>query len=189
MAFLEQVEKIPVKQRLLALAVAVALLGAAYWYLLYDPTAKQIASQRGRLGTLEGEVTTLRAIEAKNREFEQMIKEKRVQLEAARQQLPGEKEIPKLLEEIARFGKEAGIEFISFRPGVEVTKDFYNEVPMSLALRGPYHNVGLFLDKISHYPRIISVSNLAMGTPVEKEGYLMLTATCVATTYRYVESK
>ena len=60
---------------------------------------------------------------------------------------------------------------------------------MALAIRGPFHNIGLFLDKISHYPRIISVSNLTMGNPVEKEGYLMLTSTCTATTYRYVQAK
>jgi type IV pilus assembly protein PilO len=58
---------------------------------------------------------------------------------------------------------------------------------MSLALRGPFHNIGTFLNLLSHYQRIISVSDLAMGTPTEKEGYLMLTSSCLATTYRYVE--
>jgi len=186
---LEQFEKIPVKQRALVLGLVVALLAVGFYYGLYAPKAAMIKSGQARLATLTSEVQNLQTIEAKNKEFQRMIGELKGQLEQAREQLPGEREIPLLLEQIARFGKEAGIEFISFRPSGEVPKDFYNEVPMALALRGPFHNIGLFLDKLSHHPRIISVSNLTMGSPVEKEGYLMLTSTCTATTYRYVQAK
>lgn len=186
-AILEQIEKVPVKQRGLILGVLVILLGAGFYMLLYKPKADEIKAKKGILATLNTEVQDLRIIEAKNKEFKRMIADLKGQLEAARQQLPGEKDIPKMLEEIAHFGREAGVEFISFRPGSEVKQDFYNEVPMSLSIRGPFHNIGLFLDKISHYQRIISVSNLSMGSPSEKEGYLMLTSSCLATTYRYVE--
>jgi type IV pilus assembly protein PilO len=185
----EQFENVPPKQRALVLALLLALLGVGFFYLVYKPKAAQIKADKARLAQLTSEVQNLQAIEAQNLKFKRMIAELSGQLDQARQQLPGEREIPILLEQIARFGKEAGIEFISFRPSPEVARDFYNDVPMALALRGPFHNIGLFLDKISHYPRIISVSNLTMGNPVEKEGYLMLTSTCTATTYRYVQAK
>ncbi len=186
---IEQFEKIPLKQRGIALGAVLVMITVAFWYLLYQPKAKLIKGEQSRLATLSSEVKNLQTIEAQNIKFKQMIGELSGQLDQARQQLPGEREIPILLEQIAHFGKEAGIEFISFRPTAEIKKDFYNEVPMALAIRGPFHNIGLFLDKISHYPRIISVSNLAMGSPTEKEGYLMLTSTCTATTYRYVQAK
>ena len=188
-SIVEQLEKVPLKQRLLVLGMLLVMMGVAFYYLVYMPKAALIASGRTRLNALSSEVQVLQTIEAKNKEYKRMIAELSGQLDQARQQLPGEREIPVLLEQIAHFGKEAGIEFISFRPAPEVVKDFYNEVPMVLAIRGPYHNIGLFLDKISHYPRIISVSNLTLGNPVEKEGYLMLTSTCTATTYRYVQAK
>ena len=188
-SMMEQFEKIPLKQRALALGILLAMIAVGFYYLVYMPKATLITSSRNRLNTLSSEVQVLQTIEAKNKEYKRMIADLSGQLDQARLQLPGEREIPVLLEQIARFGKEAGIEFISFRPSPEVQKDFYNEVPMALAIRGPFHNIGLFLDKISHYPRIISVSNLTMGNPVEKEGYLMLTSTCTATTYRYVQAK
>lgn len=188
-SILEQFEKIPLKQRGLILGLVCALIGVGFYYLVYQPKAVQIQAQQGRLTALTSEVQNLQTIEAKNKEFKRMIAELKLQLDSARQQLPGEREIPILLEQIAHFGREAGVEFISFRPGAEVTRDFYNEVPMALAIRGPFHNIGMFLDKISHYPRIISVLNLTMGNPLEKEGYLMLTSTCTATTYRYVQAK
>lgn len=188
-AIVDQFERVPQKQRVLVLVLLLALLGVGFYYLVYKPKAAQIKSAKAQLAQLTTEVQNLQAIEAQNLKFKQMIAELNGKLDQARQQLPGEREIPILLEQIARFGKEAGVEFISFRPAPEVAKDFYNEVPMALALRGPYHNIGLFLDKISHYPRVISISNLTMGNAVEKEGYLMLTSTCTATTYRYVQAK
>lgn len=188
-SILEQFEKVPLKQRALVLGMLMIMLVVGFWYLLYQPKATRIKSEQGRLTALTGEVQGLQAIEKQNKKFKEMIAELSGQLDQARQQLPGDREIPILLEQIARFGKEAGVEFISFRPAAETPKDFYNEVPMALAIRGPFHNIGIFLDKISHYPRIISVSNLTMGSPVEKEGYLMLTSTCTATTYRYVQTK
>jgi len=186
---IEQFEKIQLKQRALALAMLLILIGVGFFYFIYAPKAAKIKADRNRLNTLASEVQVLQTIEAKNKEYKRMIADLSGQLDQARLQLPGEREIPVLLEQIARFGKEAGIEFMSFRPQSEIPKDFYNEVPMSLSIRGPFHNIGLFLDKISHYPRIISVSNLTMTNPVEKEGYLMLTSTCTATTYRYVQAK
>jgi len=188
-SILEQFEKVPLKQRALVLAMLLVMIGVAFYYFLYMPKAAQITAGKNRLNTLTSEVQVLQTIEAKNKEYKRMIAELSSQLDQARLQLPGEREIPVLLEQIARFGQETGIEFISFRPSPEIPKDFYNEVPMALAIRGPFHNIGLFLDKISHYPRIISVSNLAMSNPVVKEGYLMLTSTCTATTYRYVQAK
>ncbi len=186
---IELFEKTPLKQRLIVLAVLLVMIGGGFYYLVYMPKDASIKRERNRLNSLTSEVQVLQTIEAKNKEYKRMIAELSAQLDQARLQLPGEREIPVLLEQIARFGKEAGVEFMSFRPSAEVQKDFYNEVPMALAIRGPFHNIGLFLDKISHYPRIVSISNLTMGNPVEKEGYLMLTSNCTATTYRYVQAQ
>ena len=188
-SLIEQFEKVPLKQRGIVLGVLLALIVGLFWQLLYQPQAAKIKVDQGRLASLTSEVKNLQTIEAQNLKFKQMIADLTTQLDQARKQLPGERDIPQLLEQIAMFGKESGIELASFRPATEVKKDFYNEVPMALSIRGPFHNIGVFLDKISHYPRIISVQSLTMGSPSEREGYLMLNANCTATTYRYVQAK
>ena len=189
MAILEQFEKVPLRQRALVLGLVVALVGVGFWYFVWQPKTTQIAAAQERFVALDGEVKNLQTIEARNKEFRQRIAELRVQLDAARQQLPGQREIERLLELFAKFGGEVGVEIASFRPQAEASKGFYNEVPMSLALRGPFHNVGLFLDRVSHYPRIISIASLSLGGAAEKEGVMLLNAHSTATTYRYVESK
>jgi len=189
MAVLEQFEKVPVKQRLMVLGIVVALVLAGFWYFVWAPKTKKIRIAQTQYQNLANEVQTLQTIEAQNKEFQQENAELRVQLDAARQQLPGQREIERILELFAGFGHQVGVEIAAFRPQSEISRGFYNEVPMSLSLRGPFHSVALFLDRISHYPRIISVSSLSLGGATEKEGALLLNATCTATTYRYVESK
>lgn len=188
MAVLEQFEKVPLKQRLLVLGLVVGLIGVGFWYLVWQPKSSQIAAAEQNFAKLDGEVKNLRTIEAKNKEFQQRIAELRVQLEAARQQLPGQREIERLLELFSVFGREVGVEISSFRPQSEQSKGFYNEVPMSLALRGPFHSIGLFLDRISHHSRIISIDSLSLGGVADREGAILLNAGCTATTYRYVEA-
>jgi len=189
MAVLEQFEKVPIKQRLLVLGLVVALVAAAFWYTVWSPKTKQINIAQTQFQNLDAEVQNLRTIEAKNKEFQERNAELRVQLDAARQQLPGQREIERILELFAGFGHQVGVEIAAFRPQSEQSRGFYNEVPMALSLRGPFHSIGLFLDRISQYPRIISVSSLSLGGGTEKEGALLLNATCTATTYRYVESQ
>ena len=187
MAILDKIEGIPVIQRAGILALVVLLIIGGYWQLSYKKKQIRIKVLQGQLSQLNTELQNLRAIEKKLPEFKSMIVDLQDQLSVARAQLPLEKEIPKLLNDISDFGKKSGMEFISFRPGTERPKGFYTEVPMTLAIKGPFHNLAGFLDEISHYKRIIKVSNLSIGGAVEKEGYVVVRSTAQATTYRYVE--
>jgi type IV pilus assembly protein PilO len=187
MAILDKIEGIPAIQRAGILALVVLLIIGGYWQLSYKKKQIRIKVLQGQLSKLNTELQNLRAIEKKLPEFKSMIVDLQDQLSVARAQLPLEKEIPKLLKDISDFGKKSGMEFISFRPGTERPKGFYTEVPMTLAIKGPFHNLAGFLDEISHYKRIIKVSNLSIGGAVEKEGYVVVRSTAQATTYRYVE--
>ena len=187
MAILDKIEELPPKQRLIAVAVILVLMAGGFYQFVYTKKAKAIEVQQAQLTQLNTELQDLRAIQKKLEEFKSMIVELEAQLVGAQRQLPRKREIPKLLNDISRFGKESGMEFISFRPATEIVRGFYAEVPISLVISGPFHNMATFLDKITHYPRIIKVTSLALGGAKEIEGHVMLRATCQATTYRYID--
>lgn len=103
--------------------------------------------------------------------------------------LPKSQEIPVLLRNISDLGKQSGLDFLSFIPGVETPKDFYAEIPIDIKIRGPYHNLGLFLDKISKLERIVSVNNIKTEK-VDLEGNeILLTSSCRLITYRFTNVK
>jgi type IV pilus assembly protein PilO len=187
MAILDRIEELPTKQRLLIVGVLlIAMIGGFYQFIYKKKTAK-IRSYTTQLTKLNSELQDLRAIQKKLEEFKSMIGELEAQLVEAQRQLPRQKEIPTLLNDISAFGKKAGMEFLSFRPSKEGAKGFYAEVPIKLVINGPFHNLAKFVDEIVHYPRIIKVNTIAMGSPEEEDGNVMLRSTLTATTYRYLE--
>ena len=103
--------------------------------------------------------------------------------------LPKEKEIPALLTNISALGRGAGLDFLTFKPQVSVPKDFYSEIPVDIQVRGPYHNMGIFLDQVSKLDRIVTVSNITMGGPKKESGEMLLNSSCQLVTYRFTNKK
>ncbi|HXV15070.1 MAG TPA: type 4a pilus biogenesis protein PilO [Candidatus Krumholzibacteria bacterium] len=89
---------------------------------------------------------------------------------SAQELLPEEKEMPELLRQVTMAGSRAGIEFALFQPGAQVGKEFHTEHPITVTVRGNYHQVGSFLGRLSNMERIVNVSTLALGQPKEAKG-------------------
>ena len=103
--------------------------------------------------------------------------------------LPKEKEIPSLLTNISALGRQSGLDFLTFKPGADIPKDFYSEIPVNIKVRGPYHNMGVFLDEISKLNRIVTVSNIDMGGPKKEGNEMLLNSSCQLVTYRFTNKK
>lgn len=187
MEILDKIEELPAKKRAMIVGVVLLLMIGAYYQLIYTKKTVKINIQQTNLAKLNSELQDLRAIQKKLNEFKSMIKDLEAQLNEAQRQLPKQREIPKLLNDMSKFGKESGLEFITFRPAKEAKKGFYAEVPVNLVFNGPFHNIAAFIDKIVHYPRIIKITSLSLSSPKEIDGHVMLKASCTATTYRYIE--
>jgi type IV pilus assembly protein PilO len=187
MALMERIDSLSARQRLLIMIVIILLLGVGFYYRVHKPKQREIQGWEAQLSTLQTDLQGLRAIAAKLPEFKEETRKLQRQLDEIKEQLPKEKEIPVLLENVSKAGTESGLEFDLFRPKPEVDKGFYMEVPVDLVVRGPFHNIATFLDKIAHFPRIMNITSFSLGKATEKEGYVIITGSCLATTYRYTE--
>lgn len=98
-------------------------------------------------------------------------------------QLPNKAEMDSMLIDINQAGVGRGLQFELFKPGSEVFKDFYAELPITIKLVGNYHDLGAFTGDIAKLPRIVTLNELDMST--SKEG--VLTMTTVAKTFRYLD--
>jgi type IV pilus assembly protein PilO len=68
-------------------------------------------------------------------------------------------------------------------------QEFYARVPLELTILGSYHNVATFFDKVSKLDRIINILNFSMGDVKEIGGETILKTSCLATTFRFLETK
>ena len=85
-------------------------------------------------------------------------------------------------------GLGRGLQFELFKPGNEVAKDFYAELPINVRLTGTYHDFGAFAGDIGRLSRIVTLNNISITTnPQTKDGTLVLDA--VTKTFRYLDEE
>lgn len=158
---------------------------AAFIFLSYNPKQEEIAGLEKKKSDLEAEVKKAQlAADNLQHHKDELVKAQK-EFEEISGILPKGSEIPALLRNISDLGKRAGLDFLSFVPGTETLKDFYAEIPISISIRGPYHNVGYFLGEVSGLERLVTVNNINMGSPQEVDGDMMLNSSCNLLTYRY----
>ena len=67
-------------------------------------------------------------------------------------------------------------------------QDAYQEWPINVDLEGTYHNLGMFLDKVSRLSRLVNVGNMKIKNQATPKQGNTVAVSCVATTYVYVEA-
>ena len=164
------------------------LLGGTFFYFIYMPKTGRINELKKNYDDLEVKVTRAKAAAKDFDKHQRQYKEAQENFKLALQLLPDKKEIPSLLESISKSGRRSGLEFLLFKPEKEVSKDFYAEIPVKIQVTGGYHNLAIFFDQVSKLSRIVNISNIKIkGAKGSKKAGRYLEASCVATTFRFVE--
>lgn len=184
---LERFAKLPKAYRLAVVPAAVLVLGAVYYFLLFEPTRTQLDRLEAQRHQLTRKLNEARSAAANVEPFERELRRLEEQLTAALRRLPNSKELPVLLVDISTLGKDAGLEVTEFTPQTEKQLGFYAEVPIQLEFSGRYHDIARFFDRVSKLPRIVNVGNLQMSTKAAASETI-LSVTGTATTFRFIES-
>ncbi len=168
---------------------AMVLIFAAFYYF-------QIDAQRTQLTTLQKKELELKqSFSYKNQKavqlpaYKNQLDEMEVILKSMLRQLPSKNEMSDLIVDISQTALASGIENDLFEPGAENVKDFYAEKPISLRMKGNYHEFGTFVSGVASLPRVViltmhDISLKPIGDSVAG-GKLLLEGT--ARTYRYLD--
>lgn len=104
-------------------------------------------------------------------------------------QLPTQNEMPSLLEDISKTGIASGLTFELFAPSPEIKHDFYIELPIQIVVIGNYHQLAIFLSRVSQMSRIVTLHDFVIEAPgldKQKKGQgEQLAMKITATIYRY----
>jgi len=169
-----------------AIFVALVVLPIVLFYFFsYTKDVQKIELLNKQKATLQTEIAKAKKAASELDQIKATIRETEAKFKETATVLPKEKEIPGLLTNISDLGKRAALDFIQFRPGAEIPKDFYAEIPVNIQIKGPYHNLGYFLDKISKLERIVTVNNISTSGPVKQGNEMILNSSLQLTTYRF----
>lgn len=166
------------------LAIGIVLIAYFFW-----PGLGEIRQDIARLETeyqeKDRKIREGKAMEARLPELEREIANLKRKLEDVQQILPTDRETGELLRWIKNLGDQSNLDLKSFAPGALKPLEFYKEFPIEMQVVGRYHDLGLFLDRVSKYYRIINVDNLRIGTA--KVPGKTINASFAATTFVYTE--
>jgi len=124
-----------------------------------------------------------KAFEAANLEaYRQQMAEVEESFGTLLAQLPGDTEVPGLLEDITEIGYGSSLEIKSISLQPEQPEEFYVELPIKIVAEGDYHDVGTFVSGVAGLPRIVTLHNYSMKA--NKEGNRLIFEV-EAKTYRY----
>src|SRR5262249_41619659 len=84
-------------------------------------------------------------------------------------------------------GSDSGLVIIVFRQKPEEFQDFYAQVPVEVRVKGTYHQVGSFFDKIGRLNRIVNVGDILLKEPKVTGESVLVASSFTATTYRFLD--
>ncbi|MFV0438416.1 MAG: type 4a pilus biogenesis protein PilO [Desulfopila sp.] len=175
--------------KLLLAALLFVLPLAAFYFFYLKPNLEEIERLTTQQQTLSQELHTVRTRAKDLPKLQADLARMQIEFDQKSALLPREKEIPNLLRDISSLGTNTGLDFLKFKPLNAVPRDFYNDVPIAINVRGPYHSVGSFFDKISKLTRIVSVTNIKMSAPKLVDGEMLLNSDCQLVTYQFTDKE
>ena len=178
----------PVAPRVAALVGLFAVILLAGWWFVWSEQMDLLSTRQQDEAKLKDEYV-LKKGQAINLDlYTQQLNEIDRSFGALLKQLPNKSEVESLLIEINQSGMGRGLQFELFKPGQEVSKDFYAELPINVRLTGSYHDFGAFAGDIGRLSRIVTLNNISITPNAQaKDGSLVMDA--VTKTFRYLDEE
>lgn len=165
------------------LIVVVAICAAGWHFYITDKQSalkKEISKEQGLKAVYKEKAFQVANLDALRKQMED-VEEKFSEL---KKQLPTEKEVPGLLDDITNLGTDSGLDIGSIKLAAESKKEFYIELPININVSGSYHQLGQFVSGIAGLPRIVTLHDYTIKPSAGK-----VSMQISAKTYRYDETK
>ena len=178
-----------VKTAKLILVVRLILAGG-YWFFIKDMRINLQGLQKKEVD-LKNTYSFKYQKAAQLDAYKEQLEEMEIILQSMLRQLPSKNEMSDLIVDVSQTALASGIENELFEPGAESLKDFYAEKPISLKMKGNYHEFGNFVSGVASLPRVViltmhDISLKPLGDSIQG-GRLLLEGT--AKTYRYLDDE
>ena len=139
------------------------IVSGVFYYYVETPAQAAMATKQSELDTIQSRVTLGQTKARQLPEFRKQIGELEARLEVLKPILPSERDAGDLLRRVQTLAVQSNLTILGFRPQAITVADMHAEWPISLQLEGNYHSLGVFLDRVSKFPRIINIGNLTMA--------------------------
>lgn len=175
----------PLLPRIVILVGLFLVLLAAAWWFGWSNQLVDLGAKHQQEAQLKNEWLAKKRQAVNLEAYRQQLAEIDRSFGAMLRQLPSKAEMESLLIDINQAGLGRGLQFELFKPGNEVAKDFYAEMPITIKLLGSYSDLGAFAGDIAKLSRIVTLNDVDIAAGKDN----LLTMTAVAKTFRYLDEE
>ena len=104
-------------------------------------------------------------------------------LESLKNVLPEQKDVADILRRLQGLATQSNLSLLRFTPAAQRQQPLYAEVPYRIIAIGSFHNLALFFDRVSKFPRIISIGDIAVTASPRQDANSTIVADMTATTF------
>jgi len=183
----DKVRDWPIKQKIAVLAGLVVLLVTLDYLYLLKPQSENLVQMKEDLARDQATLEQKRLKVNARAEEEKRIRDLQADVKRAQARLPEGREIADLLSNIAASARAVGLDLTLFRQKPETYSQFYADVPVQMEMRGTYHELAAFMDRVKRLDRIVNVADIQLRKPRVEGDVVILDASCTATTFRFLD--
>jgi type IV pilus assembly protein PilO len=154
-----------------------------FWKFYVTEMEADIAMRQTRLVAIRQDVARGVATARRLPEFQSQVTELEARLESLRAVLPEQKDVADILRRVQGLATQSNLSIQRFTPQPPKQEALYASLPFKLTAEGSYHELGLFLDRIGKFHRIINVSDIVIKAKTQPEPNVSVVAELVATTF------
>jgi type IV pilus assembly protein PilO len=158
-----------------------------FYYWVETPAQTAMDARRVELTAIQARVANGQAMARRLPEFRKEIAELEARLEVLKPILPTDRDAGDLLRRVQTLAVQSNLTILGFRPQAITLNEIHAEWPISLQLEGNYHNLGVFLDRVSKFPRIINIGAMNLAAKPEPTATASMNIGVTATTFVLVE--
>jgi len=181
---LDTIVNAPRPQKLIFGAMVLVILGALGYFFLITGARAERDTLREENEVRRAEVLKAKADEANLRPFRALAEALRKRLDAAKERLPSEREIPQVYRQVSDLAAQSGLGVSLFQPKAAQDRDVLLEVPIAVTAECTYHQLGAFLERVGKMPRIVSLGDFRLIGIDRPTGTLRAEITLATYTYR-----
>ena len=160
---------------------------AAFWNYYSVPANAEIETRRATLNQVRGDINRGLMTARRLPEFRKEVATLELQLDRLRAVLPEQQDVADLLNRVNSMATQSNLKVVGFIPQATTKKTMHTEWPIGLQLEGSYHDLGMFLERISKFPRIINVGNMRVRARDNQSARATVTIDVTATTFVLAE--
>jgi len=162
--------------------LAAASIWGFYTYYVTDAEA-ELALKRTHLNALKADVNKGLSAARGLGGFQAQVTDLERRLDSLQNVLPEQKDVADTLRRIQGLATQSNLSLLKFTPIGTKQQPLYLEVPYRIEAEGSYHNMGLFFDRVSKFPRIIDIGEIAISAKPRQDPNSTIVADCTATTF------